>query len=369
MLAFGILAVCAVVVAGLAWTQPVRSTLVIPYTQHGQVSYSAPAAASSRYGARGVHSGQTVYANVVPSLTVDYAYDLSTTSPVALVGTEQLMATVSDGLGATRTIALQPQALHFVGSGFMAHGSLDMSQLSSAAGSLAQSAGTSAPANYVVSVSPSVSARGHLGGRPMQVAFDKSLAFSYTPASSAGPATLAPPGAGQAGTASGGGSSAPATGALITSTTGSLPIPGGASVKLFLGVNVLLARIVSLGVLAAALIVMWLLGRPLLSDASSDDERVRIATRYGSSLVQVEALPSSSRTAVVDLHSFEGLLRVSRRLECPLLECQRDGVYAVVDNGTLYRYSCRERERSAFDTTRNGHVGEPVSMLAGNTRG
>lgn len=358
LVAAALLALCAVVVAVLAWTQPDRSTLVLSFAQHGQLSYSAPTGPSSPYGAGGLRSGQPVYADVVPKLNVGYTYAVSASSPVSLTGAEQLTATVSDGLGATRTIVLQSKIFHFAGPSFRVVGTLDMSRLAAAAASLAQSAGTSAPPNYAVAVSPLISAKGRLDGRVLHVAFDKPLAFAYTPASSSTSATLTPPGSNQAGSATGTTTSSPSITALSTSATGFVVIPDGKAVG-FLGVSVLTARTASILILTASLFVMWLLGRRLLADANSDDETRRIATRHGASLVEVGSVSASSTTAVVDVRSFEGLLQVSRRLECPVLHCPVEGVYAVLDNGTLYRYSCVNSGGSEHESLSNGHVKQP----------
>lgn len=99
------------------------------------------------------------------------------------------------------------------------------------------------------------------------------------------------------------------------------------------------ARVGSLAVLLAALLVLGLLGWPLLREANSDDERARIATRYRSSIIEANAVQTHAGVVVVQLGSFDGLLHVARRLECPILHWQDVGdVYAVVDNSTLYRY-------------------------------
>ena len=367
VLAAALLAVCAAVVAGLAWTQPARTALVLPYAQHGQVSYSAPSEAGTLYGTNGLHTGQPVYDDVVPLLSVGYRYGISASVPVDIRGTEQLIATVSDGLGATQTIALQPNAVHFAGRAFTSNGTLDMNKLAAGVVKLASSAGSSAPANYKVSISPAVSAQGELGGHSLKLSFDQSVIFNYIPASHSAPASLTPAGSAQAAASATTTSSTPSIGALSSSATGSVEVFDGAAKSLFLGISVSTARIVSLALLAASILVLVLIGRPVLADASSDNERVRIATRHGSSLVEVDALPASSRAAVVDVHSFDGLLRVSRRLECPVLHCPSKGVYAVVDSGTLYRYSIASFRAAAHEPHTNGHMPQSGSLAATGT--
>ncbi|MGC1184919.1 MAG: DUF5305 family protein [Candidatus Dormiibacterota bacterium] len=94
-----------------------------------------------------------------------------------------------------------------------------------------------------------------------------------------------------------------------------------------------------LAILLASLLLLGFAGWPLLREATSDDEPSRIAARYGSSIVEAEAVEAHAGVVVVPLGSFEGLLQVARRLECPILHWADAGdVYAVVDSGTLYRY-------------------------------
>ena len=323
-----VLALCAAAIAGLSWTRPTRSALVLSYTQNGFVSYSAPTSADSAYGTGGVKTGQSVESTVVPSLEVSYRYDAQSAVPLTLEGTEQLVATVGDGLGATRTLALQQGPSRFTGTDFLASGTLSLGQLASDVAALSQIAGREAPPTYSVSVGPSVSARGLLGGHPISVQFDSPVKLVYTPGSGGGSALLAPANAAQG----------PA--GLSASAGGSLQIPGGKQASLLLGLPVGIGRIASLVVLLVTSSLIFVVGRRLLADATSKDEQIRIATRYGSSLVEVAALPGRPQLVVVEMTSFEGLMQVAKRLECPILH--RGGpvdTYGVVDNGTMYRFS------------------------------
>jgi hypothetical protein len=333
LLGVGALALCAVVVAGFAWTSPTRAAKVLSYEQTGTLSYSAPTGADSLYGAAGVTSGQPVYSNVVQSLALSYNYAARSSADLRLTGSEHLVATVSDGLGATRSIAVQSRVSRFSGASTVAMGTLRMGELASATASLAQSAGSRAPQSYRVSVTPSISAHGLIDGHALEMRFDEPVNLVYTPGTSSGPASLAPAAAAQGSPPNG-----PTT--LVSSAGGSVRIPGGEAAMLPLGLPVLAGRVGSILVVLVAGLLAMLMGRRLLADATSDDERVRIATRYASSLVEVAALPGPPDLVVVEMASFEGLLQVSKRLECPILHRREKGdVYAVVDSGTIYRYS------------------------------
>ena len=120
-----------------------------------------------------------------------------------------------------------------------------------------------------------------------------------------------------------------------------MSVPGGQPATLVFGLQIDDLRIAAPVVLVLFLLLGIRFGSPLLRRVTSDDERVRIAARHGSSFVETDTLPNEVHVAVVELSSFNGLAQVARQLECPILH-HRDhhsDVYAVVDNGNLYRYT------------------------------
>ena len=131
------------------------------------------------------------------------------------------------------------------------------------------------------------------------------------------------------------------TGSLTPRSAGAVTVPSAQPATVLLNdLKVADVRVVALFVLGFALLFGLFAGRRLFREATSDDEGVRIATRYGATLVEAESLPAGPRTAMVELSSFAGLLQVARRLECPVLH--QGGIadtYAVVDSGTIYHYS------------------------------
>jgi hypothetical protein len=322
-----VLGICAVIIGGLAWSRPTMTAASLSYTQSGSLSYSAPTSPTSVYGSAGVVTGDPVYGSVVSALTVSYAYRFRATSPTTILnGAEQLVATISNGQGLTRTIALQPSVTRFIGESFTATGTLSMAALQSAAAAFAKAAVGYGSSTYAVAITPSVSVLGHLGPAPLNASFDSPVSFSYSDGA------LLP---GTSGGASGAGGQA----SFASSSTGSVSVPAGQPATLLLGLSVSNARIASLVVLLASLLLGGLAGWPLLREATSEEERTRIAARYGSSIIEAEAVAAHAGVVVVELGSFEGMLQVARRLECPILHWGDAGdVYAVVDSGTLYRY-------------------------------
>lgn len=365
LIAFGAVALCALIVSALAWTRPATTAAGIDYLQVGHVSYSAPTSAASVYGGSNVTTGQPVYTNAVNDLVVTYAYRFGSSVPSKIDGTEQLVATINNGQGVVRSFALQsPQT--FSGNKFSTSGTLALTDLQSASSAFEQMATVDGAAAYVVSITPNVAVHGRLGGAALRVGFDHSVQFNYRPASitRVGVLSLIPAGGPSAATSSNGsgGSSEPIT----ASSHGAVPRPGGAPARLF-GLSVRNARIVGPAIFAGSLLALFLLGRGPIGDLITADERRRISARHGAAVVEVDALPSAPLSTVV-VSSFEGLLKVARRLVCPILhEDGERSVYAVVDGATLYRYVVNEgahRPSFAAELARHEANGNRVHQLS-----
>lgn len=345
VLAAGILALCAGVVTGFSWSRSATATATLTYTQSGRLSYSARTSASSVYGRSGLTSGDPIYAAAVRRVAVSYTYDFNADEPTALSGSEQLVATMTNGEGLSRTIPLQSKSL-FTGSHFDAAGTLNLEALQTTANAFDSVSGSVGAGTFDVSISPRVALHGRLGSAQVRATFNQPVSFTYTAASGASPANLIPGVAANQGAGTGQTTSDVAASTLLASTSGSVDVPGGRAATLAFGIGVTRARMVSLAVLAVALLFTLVFGFRLVGSAISDDERVRIATRYGTSLVAVDELPSSPGLVVIELSSFDGLREVATRLECPVLHHvvrdrgrRESDVYAVVDGGALYRYS------------------------------
>jgi len=332
LLLCAVVALCAAVVAGFAWTRPTRTASVLSYTQSGRLSYSAAASPRSIYGRAGLMVGQPIYFNVVDAVDVGYAYRFETALPTKLTGTEQLVATISNGQGISRTLPLSPVTA-FTGESSVASGTLNLAALQAVAHTFDQASRSPFQGNYTVGIAASVKVHGTLDGAPVSTMLDQPVNFTYSSSSLV--------------LTSATGTTTPTTGSgavqqgqqLNVSAPGSVSVPGAQAATLFVKLPVFDARVGSLAALAASLLLGWLLGHRLVEEAISDDERHRIAARHGSSLVEADELPTHPGVVMVKLNSFEGLRQVARRLECPILHQSGDiDIYAIVDNGTLYQY-------------------------------
>lgn len=351
----------AVIVGALgtafAWTRATRATLVVHYTQSAQLTYTAQPGQASVYGSRGLKTGQPIYLSTLSDVTMTYTYVLRSSSVAVINGTEQLVASINNGEGVTRSIQLQPPTA-FRGTGFSAPVTLPVSQLADIAHTFEKGGVTTGL--YSVTIRPAVKVKGNLVGKHFTARFDEPVHFVF------GNGMLAP-------TTSAG---VPAPGSKITasipssspdfnpSVTGKVLVPNGKT-ALLAGLPVKILRVAApvLLVLAAAAAVLTF--RRLKQMLLSLDEGGRIALRHGSSIVEVDALPADTRLVVVGLGSFDGVARIARQLECPILHLRNGmgGDYVVIDNGTIYRYRVR-----SLPTRRVGRVrassGEPGRHVA-----
>lgn len=322
----------AAALAVLSWTRPSTTTRVAHYSQTGRLTYEAPASPTSIYGSAGVHSGQPVYSTVVATLHLTYTYHFVTAHAGKASGTEQLVATVTKGTGITHVVPLQPST-PFTGDHFRAAGVLSFAALNAAVEHFRSTSGNSVTTTtYTVVVSPRVKLDTRLTGTELRARFDPATKFAYSSGDLALSSATAPAAASAGPTKTGAND-------LRSTASGSATVPNGAANRL-LGFAVADLRIASLVLVALAATALFLLLRPLITDFTSEDERVRIAVRHRSSLVEVRALPAIRSVVHVELHTFTGLSTIANKLECPILHLGDDlgDAYAVVDNGTLYQY-------------------------------
>lgn len=328
-------ALAAALLAAFAWNRPTTATSTIGYQQSGFLSYTAPTSPTSIYGSAGVQTGQPVYTQLVQTLDVTYTYQLTSSAPSTLHGTEQLVAVLTKGAGFTRTVALQSPT-PFKGDKFTAAATLHLTTLEAMVAAFNKFTADNAN-TYSVTISPHVTVQGRLGTEPLKTDFDQATRFQLNETTLTPSATTQTnaQGSGPTGETVAGRIGRP----IVSTASGSVKIPSARQATLFAGLPVLDARWISLSVLALALFSEVLVAWPLIQKVRSDDERVRIATKLSSSLVEVASLPPSP-DSVVELRSFDGLEQVSRKLECPLLHLRSEAAdeYAVVDNGTVYLY-------------------------------
>lgn len=331
-LALGVIAVLALAATVLLFVLPPTVELErdAVYSQRGSFSYSALAPGGEGvYGRTTARTGEPVYLQLSDQVTITFRYELDTPAAVQAGGTIGLMAEVTDVNGWRRAIPLAPRT-SFDGGTATVSGTLDLAALSAMTAHLEQATGVQR-GQYTVTVTPHVQIHGALAGHELTESFAPSLAFLLDPYE----IQLIPTGAaapGQAAVdplspASGGSlkirSEAPRTFSVAGMTFGLEPARAGAlAIELcaFLG---LLLLVISRFRAARR-------GEPALIDA-----------RFGQWLIPVrtDSLPTLNR--VVEVESFDSLVRLAEHYGHVVLHEERDGshAYFVEQNGVTYRYA------------------------------
>ena len=197
---FAIVAACSTALAAFSWSRGTTAAAAIEYRQTAGLSYAAPSGAPTIYGRTGLVTGDPVYLKAVSALRVTYAYSIAASgAPEGFTGAEQLVATVSNGLGLARDVPLEP-VQHFAGSAFRTTATLDLATLEAVAATFDSFLGTPG-ASYTVSFSPNVVVRGRLGAAPLKAVFDEPTKFTMTsselvPAGTTGASRSVAPGKG-----------------------------------------------------------------------------------------------------------------------------------------------------------------------------
>ncbi len=307
------------------------------YQQTGAFSYSA-AAPGGVYDASAVSTGDPVFPSVTSKVDFRFEYHLNSDQSSNANGTASLLAEVGDSTGWKRTIELLPPTA-FNGNAFIALGTLDLKQVQEIINQYQQTTGVSWP-NYTVSIVPHVQLDGTLAGAKLSDSFAPSLQFRLSQqvlqmVSSSGsdaPSTLTPSQSGDA--------------TYYTSAPNSLTLMKFRFPVAKVRVVSLLGCVLSLLGCIAFGVMTWL-GRR----AGEPDQ---LQARYGSMLIRIDDANFENTARVIDVTSFEDLLRLALRDDRMIMH-QVSGVihrYYVQDDGMIYRYSADELSGRDTDTTK-----------------
>ncbi|MGZ8566884.1 MAG: signal peptidase I [Actinomycetota bacterium] len=337
VLVLGVVAVLALVVTVLLFV--LSPTVVIKreavYSQQGSFSYKALAPKGDDvYGRPTARTGDPVYLRLADRMTITFNYTLDSPAAAEAVGTIRMMAEVSDINGWRRAIPLAPRS-SFEGTTATVSGTLDLSLLSSMTTQLEQATGVQR-GQYTVTVTPHVQLQGALAGQELATSFAPPLAFLLDPYE----IQLLPTGAAAPGEVSADPLS-PAVGdsVQVRSVAPRTFSVGGTSIGLSP------ARTGALALESCALfgLLVLALGR---FRAARRGEPALIEARLGKCLIPVrtDSLPSLNR--VVEVGSFDSLVRLAEHYGHVVLHEERDDLHAyfVEQSGVTYRYASRMNE-------------------------
>ena len=356
VLVAAVLGIVGLLMGGFALAQPPQRTVARPvtYSVTGAFAYTAPVDPHSLYGASRLTTGEPVFLSLVHQLTVSFAFHVASRLPLVVSGSAQLVARLQAGQDLNRTFALQPPTVYRGARGIV-RGTISLPQVSAVVQQLVAVTG-GIQQQPTLQIVPRITVHGTLGGRPLRTSVAPALGFALNGN------VLQPTAPGAAGGLSGlHPYSVTQSGAIARF----VEVPTTLSFR-GLSLSRREAELISLGLLALAVILLAIGGRRMLGQLNHRDERVRIAARHGDRLVAVLSAPSGR---LVEMASFDGLVDLSKRFDCPILQMDEATgcAYLILDDGIVYRYRPGGEPSSAHHPElRRGGAGESVAS-AGQT--
>ena len=335
------LAIAALLGAGVAATYvlPADSTTARSVTWSTKVAYEydADTAPNLVYPDGRVHSGQTVFRNLVDRLTVRATWSAHAPVEHQIRGTAALRAIVHGPEGWTHEIDLGAPS-DFAGDRKTLTGTIDLAALDAAVNRAAELTGVRAD-RYTVSLQPLVTLAGDISGTPLSQASavnEPALTLTVTPRT----VTVAGATASDAG-----GDTASAAGSLDpqpTTRSAQVDERGGASWHL-LGRDLPIAAVRVVGTAGAGLALL-LAAVLLLAERREKDPCALEARRLRASIIPVSGHRIAATSSVLEVASLRALAQVARRYDRLILHvATTPGVYLVEDETGLYRYQCTHR--------------------------
>jgi hypothetical protein len=322
-----ILAFVALLLILFTITRPLERTVTddIAYTQAGTFEYSATAPAGV-YDAGALHTGDPIFRKLVNQIQVGFSYRATAELPHQLGGTYRLIAEVGASDGWQRAIELRP-ATTFAGDSFVARAPLDLAVVQALIDDQEQHTGIERR-EYTLALVPEVHLNGTLAGQPVSDRFAPRLIFrsdSLELQIKRDDAKVDPLAPTQPGT-------------LKRSRTE----PN--TIALFgVGLGVVAARWLALALSILLIGGALALGRRLAL-AKLTDEPARIKGQYGPMLVAVHDSELAIADRVVEVATFDDLVRLAERDERMILY-ERSGAahhYVVHIAGVNYHYCAVE---------------------------
>lgn len=317
VIAFGLL-------AAAAFARPTarETTTPIAYEHSGAFDYVAPVQRHGIYDGTGAETGDPIYTQLSETVAFTFDYRFSAQADHTVAGSIRLDAEVTSDGGWTRTIPLAP-ATPFDGASTSIAGELILDEVAALVKTLEEETGV-VSRRYGLNVVATVDVEGTVGGVPLSTTTRPSLAFDLEPGRMSVSRTLLATGADPFAPAEPGDVAVPA---MVPAT---LPILG-AQVQASTARAIGLAGVGIFLLLGAALALVWAHARHLAVAEEADD---------GVTIVTVQAPFPRRAGPMVDLESFEDLVRIAARHDGVLLREDQDGetTFAVADRFVTYRY-------------------------------
>lgn len=343
------------VLALLAFTRApsTRRAVKIPYTQSGNISYSADSTPSPVYPDGVASTGEPLFTHLVNDVDLRFDYTFATKARHSLTGRGSflLLMVASDGWHRTLTLG---SPTYFKGDRATIASTLDLGSLLELMHDI--EANTRVDSGFTFTLMPTVTVSGSVENVPLSTSFSPTLQFSLDSGevSLEGIESLASA-KHELLTGGGTGGAGPLTPSVSGSATGSQLEPG----TLALGpvhVPVSTARTLALGaigVILAALLAALALIRPVLALMAPRrrDEAATIRARYRHLIVPVERVSQLPGVAVIDVADMDALARIAEHYDRSILhEATAEGdAFWVTDESGQFRYALGAPDLGAYE--------------------
>ncbi|MDE3096044.1 MAG: signal peptidase I [Chloroflexota bacterium] len=327
-------ALCLVALAGaalavVAFRRGSTHTALVPvaYEQKGAFSYTAPA--PGVYASGQAATGQPVFPALASRVDLTFAYQINSVLPVIAKGSYQVDAVVRGQDGWTRTLPLVPPT-PFSADHFQTSAVLDLKQLLDLINVTQERTGVQ-QRRVSVAIAPSVNVAGTVGGAPLKETFAPDLGFVFDPGELQVDRSQ-PQGANPYGSDP----FAPKTSGTARQSRVVASQLSLAGLRIGVGAARRLAE-AGLALAAIGAVAFFV----LLRRAAGADEPARIRAKYGALLVSLRASGLADSARVVDVSTFEDLVRIADRSDRMILHQQRGAMreYFLADAEVTYRYT------------------------------
>jgi signal peptidase I len=326
----------------IAFARPVSRPVPasIPYSQQVRFGYSAQVRPGVVYPDGAVNTGDPIFLALVHEVAINIGYDLSTTAPAELTGTEKVLLQLHGPGGWKRSFVLTPST-RFTGAHTGTQVTLDVRRVQSLLAKIGQLTGGTGFASYTIAVVPQIHVKGAVAGHPVDSSFAPALSLQLSPTQlvvtgvSRGASSATPPGVTPV--------SPPKIGFTQTQT-GSVPTaPGSKPTTLtFLGISPtisLLRWLAAIGLLVSLPLALYAL---LRKRGEPFEETMHIQAKYGHMIVPV-VTGEDLGWPPVDVPSIRALVKLAQSGQRLILHNRKDNVdtYMVNEEGTVYRYQVK----------------------------
>lgn len=329
-----------IMIAIVGFTRPIESSKPKQtiYSFNGKFNYSAYAAGGELIYPDGqVSTGDPIYSSMIKDLFVTYSFDLSSPARFKGSGDIAMNAVIRGKSGWAHTIPLAGK-IEFEGGAARTGAVVNPQELRGIVSQIQQLTKVN-EGGFTVTIEPSVSLKGTLGGGDLETTFKPQLSFNVTPtqllpAKGSGDKTAAPNGGDQNQTMDG----------LNSNGGGTVTIPAGAPAQLkAFGHALGIASLRIIGVVGTVfglgcLVALSIFGRrPSITPVDLHQETIR---QYEAFFVPVAKMSTPSDSSIVEVANLASLVRIAEQNQVFVLQ-QRDGLaesYAVTQAGVTYKY-------------------------------